>query len=128
MPLLLTEENEVWDLGQGEPADSVFTSERAAFVCITALAKRDLQYRGFRDERVPSFQYKQEALYLLFGRVRRCTDDHEFEMYRQSWDSLVYASYKPKEWHPKQQEALDRIRERTTIDDEEVKKTTRRFL
>ena len=65
---------------------------------------------------------------MLFGRVRRCTDDHEFEMYRQSWDTLVYAKYKPKEWHPKQQEALDRIRERTTIDDEEVKKTTKRFL
>ena len=40
----------------------------------------------------------------------------------------MYAKYKPKEWHPKQQEALDRIRERTTIDDEEVKKTTKRFL
>ena len=92
------------------------------------LAKRDLEYRGFRDDRVSSFQYKQEALYLLFGRVQRCTDDHEFEMYRQSWDTLVYAKYKPKEWHPKQQEALDRTRERTTIDDEEVKKTTRRFL
>ena len=65
---------------------------------------------------------------MLFGRVRRCTDDHEFEMYRQSWDSLVYASYKLKKWHPKQQEALDRIGERTTIDDEEVQKTTRRFL
>ena len=128
LPLLLTEENEVWDLGQGEPGDSVFTSERAAFVYIMALARRDLEYRGFRDDRVLSFQYKQEALYLLFGRVRRCTDDHEFEMYRQSWDTLVYAKYKPKEWHPKQQEALDRIRERTSIDDEEVKNTTRRFL
>ena len=128
LPLLLTEENEVWDLRQGEPGDSVFTSERAAFVYMMALAKRDLEYRGFSDDRVLSFQYKQEALYLLFGRVRRCTDDHEFEMYRQSWDTLVYAKYKPKEWHPKQKEALDRIRERTTIDDEEVKKTTRRFL
>ena len=93
-----------------------------------ALGTRDLEYRGFRDDRVLSSQYKQEALYLLFGRVRRCTDDHEFEMYRQSWDTLVYAKYKPKEWHPKQQEALDRIKERTTIDDEEVKKTTQRFL
>lgn len=77
---------------------------------------------------VLSFQFKQEALYLLFGRVRRCSDDHEFEMYRQSWDTLVYAPYKLKDWHPKQKEALDRIRERTTIDDEEVKKKTRRFL
>ena len=40
----------------------------------------------------------------------------------------MYANYKSKEWHPKQQEALDRIKERTTIDDEEVKKTTQRFL
>ena len=81
---------------------------------------------------VLSFQYKQEALYLLFGRVRRCRDDHEFEMYRQSWDTLVYAPYKPKKWHRKQQDALDCIRDRTTIDDEEVKKkqrlAQRRFL
>ena len=90
---------------------------------IMALAKRDLEYRGCRDDRVLSFEYKQEALYLLFGRVRRCTDDHEFEMYRQSWDTLVYANYKPKQWHPKQQEVLDRIKERTTIDDEEVRGT-----
>ena len=101
-PLLLTEDNEVWDLRQGQPSDAVFTSERAAFVYIMALAKRDLQYRGFCDDRVLSFEYKQEALYLLFGRVRRCTDDHEFEMYRQSWDTLAYSSYTLKQWHPKQ--------------------------
>ena len=95
---------------------------------IMALAQRDLQYRGFRDHRVLSFEYKQEALYLLFGRVRRCADDHEFELYRQSWDSLEYASYQPKDWHPKQKEVLARIKERTTIDDEEVKKNTQRFL
>ena len=95
---------------------------------IMALAQRDLQYRGFRDHRVLSFEYKQEALYLLFGRVRRCADDHEFELYRQSWDSLEYASYQPKDWHPKQKEVLARIKERTTIDDEEVKKTSTRFF
>ena len=65
---------------------------------------------------------------MLFGRVRRCTDDHEFEMYRQSWDTIAYANYTPKQWHPKQQEVLDRIKERTTIDDEDVKKNTQRFL
>ena len=26
LPLLLSEENEVWNLGQGEPGDAVFTS------------------------------------------------------------------------------------------------------
>ena len=40
----------------------------------------------------------------------------------------MYSSYKLKKWHPKQQDVLDRIKERTTIDDEEVKKTTLRFL
>ena len=39
LPLLLAEENEVWDLGQGDPGVSVFTSERAAVVCIMALAR-----------------------------------------------------------------------------------------
>ena len=128
LTVLLMEENEAWDLGQGHPGDAVFTSERAAFVYIMALAKRDLQYRGFRDDRVLSFEYKQEALYLLLGRIRRCTDDHEFEMYRQSWDTLAYSNYTLKQWHPKQQEVLDRIKERTTIDDKDLKTNTHRFL
>ena len=50
---MLTEDNEVWELGQGQLGDAVFTSERAAFVYMMALAKRDLQFRGFRDDRVP---------------------------------------------------------------------------
>ena len=128
LPLLLTEENQVWELGQGEPGDSVFTSQGAAFAYIMALAMRDLEYRGFREDRVLSFRYKQEALYLLFRRVRRSTDEHDFEMYRQSWDTLVYAKHDPKEWHPKQQDVLDRIQERTTIEDEDAKKKTRRYL
>ena len=128
LPLLLTADNEVFTLPQGQPGDAVFTSERSAFVYIMELAKRDLQYRGFRDDRVLSFEYKQEALYLLFGRVRRCADDHEFQMYRQSWDELTRSEYDPKTWHPKQQDVLDRIKERTTIDDEDVKKNSQRFL
>ena len=55
-------------------------------------------------------------------------NDHEFEMYRQSWDTLVYAKYEPKKWRPKQQDVLERVKERTTIDDEDVKKNTQRFL
>ena len=128
LPLLLTADNEVFALPQGQPGDAVFTSERSAFVYIMELAKRDLQYRGFRDDRVLSFEYKQEALYLLFGRVRRCADDHEFQMYKQSWDELKYAKHDPKTWHPKQQDVLDRIKERTLIDDEDVKKNSQRFL
>ena len=47
LPLLLSASNEVWDLGQGGPGIPVFSSERGAFEYILALAKRDLEYRGF---------------------------------------------------------------------------------
>ena len=127
LPLLLTEDNQVWDLGQGKTGDPVFASQ-SAFLYIMALARRDLEYRGFRDDRVLSFQYRQDALYLLFCRVRRCVDAHEFEMYRQSWDTITYGEYHVKDWHPQQKKVLDRISAGTSIDDEESKQNSQRFL
>ena len=67
---------------------AVFPTDRLAYKWLFDMAVRDLQYRGFRDERLGSFRQKQEANFLLYRRVERCTDDHEYELLRQSWDTL----------------------------------------
>ena len=60
------------------------------------ISKRDLQYRGFRDDRIGSFVMKQRANFLLRTRVLQCTSDEEFEMYRQSWDTINRPKYANK--------------------------------
>ena len=60
LPLLLDDAGAVQDLGPCIPGGAVFSSVRCAFDYLMALAKRDLQYRGMRDDRVSSFSYKQD--------------------------------------------------------------------
>ena len=67
--------------------EPVFTDDYHAYVYLKSIAKRDLEYRGFRDDRVACFLYKQEANFLLYQRVQRCTDEHELELLQQSWES-----------------------------------------
>ena len=43
-------------------ADGEGTAHAKAFEYIERLAVLDLQYRGFRDERISSFQWKQRAM------------------------------------------------------------------
>ena len=90
-------------------ACTVFPSDRLAFEWLFHCAVRDLQYRGFRDERLASFRQKQEANFLLYRRVERCADDHEYEMLRQSWDTLHRPKYANRVWSEKQQEAIDAV-------------------
>ena len=60
----------------------VFRDDRHAAAYMIALAKRDLQYRGMRDERIGCFERKQDANFLLYQSVRRCEDLHEYERLR----------------------------------------------
>ena len=61
LPYRIGDEGEQLPLGKFEEGCAVFHDDGAAFLYIMSLAKRDLQYRGFRDERVGSFQYKVQA-------------------------------------------------------------------
>ena len=107
---------------------SVFSSDRKVFAWLMGMAVRDLQYRGFRDERLASFRQKQEANFLLYRRVERCTDDHEYEMLRQSWDTLNRPKYANRVWSEKQQEAIDAVLNAVRQSDENVKQSMDPFL
>ena len=48
-----------------------------------ALATRDLEYRGFRDERTGCFQQKQEANFLVYRSVVKCDNEAQHECLRQ---------------------------------------------
>jgi hypothetical protein len=107
---------------------AVFRSDREAYEYLLWVAKRDLQYRGMRDDRMASFEYKQEANFLLYRRVLACSDAHEYEMLRQSWDTVNRPKYAAKEWSEKQQEVLDLVQRAVSYDDEEDKQLSRRWL
>ena len=82
LPFLVDHEGEKMRPGTGSAHGQVFATDREAFEFIYALAQRDLQYRGFRDDRLCCFRFKQEANYCLYLRVKACADQHEYEMYR----------------------------------------------
>ena len=44
---------------------------------------RDVEYRGFREERTSCFEQKQEANFLLYQRILQCECDAEYECLRQ---------------------------------------------
>ena len=92
LPLVVPERGEACSMpmpfADGErvfKADGEATAYLKAFEYIERLAVLDLQYRGFRDERIASFQWKQRANLLLFEKVLAYTDGHEYEMFRQQW-------------------------------------------
>ena len=67
---------------------AVFQNSRLAYQYLMHIARSDLKYRGFRDDRMASFEYKQEANFLLYQRVLTA-DVHEYELLRQSWDTTT---------------------------------------
>jgi hypothetical protein len=81
-----------------------------------------------RDDRMASFQYKQEANFLLYKRVLACSDAQEYEMLRQSWDTLNRPKYEPKTWSEKQEEVLELVEKGVSYDDEEQKRQSHRWL
>ena len=95
---------------------------------MVSLAKRDLQYRGMRDDRLRSFALKQEANLLLYRKVKHCSDEHEYKMYQQAWDTVNRPRYRDLQWSDKQKEALRLIDAGVSYEDEETKRNSRRFL
>ena len=87
LPLMVDAEGQRQELGTYSAGDPVFASDAQACSYMLSLAKRDLQYRGMRDERLTSFTFKQEANFLLYKSVRECPDAHEYELLRQRWDT-----------------------------------------
>ena len=69
------------------------------------IARGDLKYRGFRDDRLASFEYKQEANLLLGERVLTA-DAHGYELLRQSWDTTNRPKYTRRQWSNEQAAAL----------------------
>ena len=128
LPLVVDEDGVPRRVGQYVEGASIFEDERAAFEYLLLVARRDLQYRGFRDDRINSFWHKQEANFLLYQRVLACKDDHEFEIYRQSWDTLHRPEYSGKVWSAEQREVFEKVSDAVSIDDEEVKRQAARFL
>ena len=98
-----------------------------AFKYLVTLARHDLQFRGFRDNRITCFLYKQEANLLLYRRTRTCEDDHEYELLRQSWDTIHRPKYVAKQWGERQQEALDMVGNGYSYEDEDQKRNSWRF-
>ena len=100
LPRIVQEGGEVREVGVYHEGARVFLTDEAAFLYMRTLAYRDLQYRGFRDETLATFEFKQDANFLLYQRVLMCQDAHEYDMLRQSWDVANRPKYAKKVWRP----------------------------
>ena len=110
-------------------ADSkIFQNERIAFEYLVHLARQDLEYRGFREERVSCFGLKQEASHLLHRRIATCSDAAELAMLQAMWNEVHRPKYRSFVWSEKQKESLERIRGNVCFDDEDAKHHSCRFL
>ena len=71
---------------------------------------------------------KQAASLLLLLRVRNCSDEAEYDMYKQQWDSINRPQYVRRVWSPRQEEVLGAVLFAVSLDDEEAKRQHRRRL
>ena len=129
LPMRIDDCGDIVSLG-ASPAvgESVFKSPREAFDYMLSLAQRDLQYRGYRDERLRCFSHKQEANFLLFQSVLSCDNAAEYERLRQVWDTVHRPPYKQLSWSPEQQEGIARVKQGVSYDDEELRRNSYRWL
>ena len=111
LPIVVGRGGSVCELAPYRQDEPVFSDDEACYRYLTALAEADLTYRGFRDDRLGTFRYKQDAQFLLYQRVlvARDGDAHEFELLRQSWDVINRPQYVHKTWSPEQDKALLRV-------------------
>ena len=128
LPLCISDTGDLISVGTYAEGQPVFASRRIAFEFAYRMASRDLQYRGFRDDRLATFFHKQEANLLLYERVFACADSHEHELLQQSWDFINRPQHRDFQWGDKQQEVLDLVKERVSYDDEDQKQNSRRWL
>ena len=109
LPFSVDDQGNVEQIGVYAEGAAVFATGRHAFVYIQKLAKRDLQYRGMRDDRITCFHYKTEANFLVYRKVRNCPDATEYSYLKQCWDTINRPKYQDKKWSPEQKEALRKI-------------------
>ena len=108
--------------------EKVFQSDRESFEYVLKLASSDVQYGGFREDRVLTFQLKQEANFLLFEKVRSCDDPHRYEAYRQAWELNNRPKLRDFQWSPEQKEAIDLIKAGLSHEDENERADSNRWL
>ena len=99
------------------PGNAVFSSDKHALQYLVQIAKRDLQYRGMRDDRISSFAIKQEANFLLYQLVRKCDNAAEYESLRQRWDNVNRPQYRQLSWSKEQAEAIDTVKQGVSHED-----------
>jgi hypothetical protein len=129
LPLMVDDSGNCQRLpGTPSPGELVFQDESAAFEYLLAIASRDLEYRGFREDRVATFQYKHRANYLLLSRVSTCENPHAYEAMRQEWDQMNRPKYRDMVWSPEQQEAINLVKQGVSYEDEISRSNSRRWL
>ena len=65
LPFLIDDAGQPLHLGEYVAGRSVFTTEAEAYNYILDIAARDLQYRGFRDDRVANFRHDTSSQKLV---------------------------------------------------------------
>ena len=70
LPMLVDNSGAVVPVGSYVAGEKVFADDRLAEQYMVNIAKRDLEYRGFRDNRVSCFRLKNGAHYLLHRRIQ----------------------------------------------------------
>ena len=128
LPLVIDDSGIPQDIGIFSQDARVFSTTHDAFEYLITLARRDLLYRGFRDDRIMSFTLRTQALFALYQNMRNCSDDHEYALLRQHWDAINRPGYVHRVWSPRQQEALDTLDVGVSHDDEEAKACSKRWL
>ena len=128
LPVRIADDGELLEVAPHRYRQRVFASDVDAYDFLMSLAQADLQYRGFRDDRVTCFQSKQYANFLLYRRVVASLDLHGYEMLRQSWDLVNRPQYSEKRWSREQDEALERVSAALSCDDEAVRMAAAAWL
>ena len=104
LPMRVDDDGKLVRVGHHASGQLVFSQLSFAYDYIVSLATRDLQYRGMRDERLSSFEYKCKANFLLFDRVRRCSCRHEYALGSCgpviNLKGVAYAWHPCHTWHP----------------------------
>jgi len=128
LPIVVDERGRLRELTPTAEGDPVFENSYQAHRYLLGSLRRDLQYRGYRDERVTCFELRHEALHLLHERVERATDEHVYRRLRQEWDSLTRPQRAEKTWSPEQQNVFKIIARGIGMDDEELRVFSKPFL
>ena len=128
LPFSVDERGDIDPIAKYVEGAPVFDSDRSAFEYIKKIAERDLQHRGMRDDRISCFHYKAEANFLLYRKVRNCTDAAKYAYLQHCWDTINRPRYTSKKWGDKQQKALDIIDKGISYDDEDKKISSSRSL